>query len=285
MSTFKVLYPVKRAFKGHKVGHAGTLDPDAHGLVIAAVGKATRLLSFLEAEDKCYEFILNLGVETDSYDAEGEITARHDNAAVTMAAVESAFQQFLGEIDQMPPIYSAIKIDGKRACDRVRKGETVTLKTRKITIHSLELLETIDDVPKTEFRIRCNCTKGTYIRSLGFDLGKALGSGAHVSDIKRTAIGASTLDQSVSAEDSALTEHLISPEKLIPQIECITVPDEWLKLLKNGIKIETHKFVTDGMPFKEHQKYFILNEQAELQMYAETDAELLRPKVQLVHEQ
>ncbi|MGL1903783.1 MAG: tRNA pseudouridine(55) synthase TruB [Fibrobacterales bacterium] len=285
ITTFKLLYPVKRFFKkGCKVGHAGTLDPDAHGLVIAAVGKATRLLSFIEAAHKVYEFRLHLGVETDSADATGEVTQTFDNAAVTGSAIEGVLSRFIGEITQTPPVYSAIKIDGKRACDRVRKGEEVTIKSREVTILDLQLIDDDRDALKTEFLFRCHCSKGTYIRSLGVDLGKALGSGAHVSDIKRLAIGESLLDNAVDPESETLDQSLISAEKIISHIPTITLNEKWIRILKNGIKPELNRLELEGIKLGKREKYFILDENGQLQMYAETDQELLRPKVQLTHE-
>src|SRR5690606_16736313 len=120
--------------KGAKIGHAGTLDPAASGLLVVGVGAGTRLLEFLEAMPKRYSFRLNLGLVTDSYDLEGAVMERHDASHITRADVEARLGDFLGEISQTPPVYSAIKIEGKRACDRVRDGETVTLTARTVRI-------------------------------------------------------------------------------------------------------------------------------------------------------
>lgn len=174
-----------------KVGHAGTLDPMATGLLLVATGKATKQLHELQALPKEYEGTLVLGATTPSYDAETEIEETHEWAHITPTQLEQARQRFLGEIDQVPPIFSAIKVDGQPLYKRARRGERIEVAPRKVTIYEFELLQL--QLPHVHFHVACS--KGTYIRSLVHDFGQALGCGAYLSALKRTAIGPYRLEQ------------------------------------------------------------------------------------------
>ncbi len=192
VTSFQALRPVKQVFRGFKIGHAGTLDQDASGLLVVGVGTATRMLSWIEGATKTYEFILHLGVTTDTLDATGEESVDTEFIPTSQAKLESVVQNFLGAIEQIPPQYSALKINGKRASDLVRQGQEVELKSRSVQIFTLEILEEI--VVGQSYRLKCVCSKGTYIRSLGRDIGFSLGTIAYVSDIHRTQIGKCMLD-------------------------------------------------------------------------------------------
>ena len=182
----KVKYAVSRKIKVKKikVGHAGTLDPLATGILIICTGKATKIIETLQAEEKEYQGTFFIGATTPSYDLETEVDETFPTAHIDEALIEKARQSFLGEIDQMPPIFSALKVDGKRAYKSAREGKDVELKTRKITISSLEL---DNNLPELGFKV--SCSKGTYIRSLAYDMGKALDSGAYMSSLRRTRNG------------------------------------------------------------------------------------------------
>jgi len=182
----KVKYAVSRKInvKKIKVGHAGTLDPLATGILIICTGKATKIIETLQAEEKEYQGTFFIGATTPSYDLETEVDETFPTAHIDEALIEKARQSFLGEIDQMPPIFSALKVDGKRAYKSAREGKDVELKTRKITISSLEL---DNNLPELGFKV--SCSKGTYIRSLAYDMGKALDSGAYMSSLRRTRNG------------------------------------------------------------------------------------------------
>jgi len=166
-----------------KIGHAGTLDPDATGVLILGVGRATRLLQYLEALDKTYVATFVLGIETDTQDAAGAVVATADAGHVARGDVEAVLPSFRGDIEQVPPMVSAIKIGGEALYKKARRGETVERPPRPVTIHELEL--TGFDPPT----IRVRCSKGTYIRTLVHDIGRALGVGAHVATLRRTAVG------------------------------------------------------------------------------------------------
>lgn len=183
--------------RDEKVGHGGTLDPFATGVLPICVGEGTKVLQFLLDADKSYEAQLRFGVETDTLDRTGEVVAEHALGALDAAAVESALAQFRGVIEQVPPMYSALKRDGRPLYAYARKGETVERTPRKLTIHELTLL---GFEPPDRARVAIRCSKGTYIRSLAADLGQWLGVGAHLVELRRTASGPFRLDQALTLE-------------------------------------------------------------------------------------
>lgn len=170
-----------------KVGHAGTLDPLATGVMIVVTGKSTRLIEQLQAGEKEYEATLQLGATTPSYDLEHEIDARYPTDHITRQLVEETLPRFLGTIQQIPPAYSAIKIGGERAYQQARRGDAPELKPKTLTITELEILSFNPE--DMTLKIRVVCSKGTYIRALARDIGEALGSGAHLTALRRTRVG------------------------------------------------------------------------------------------------
>jgi tRNA pseudouridine55 synthase len=195
-SSTQALGRVKRIFNAAKGGHAGTLDPLASGVLPIALGEATKTLAHFADGTKEYEFTVRWGIATASDDAEGEVTATSD-ARPTQGSLAAALPAFVGEIDQTPPVYSAIKIDGERAYARARAGEDVAMKSRKVLIHKLELLETPSP---DEARLRLSCGSGTYVRSLARDLAMALGTVGHVTALRRTAVGRFRIESAISLE-------------------------------------------------------------------------------------
>ena len=186
ITSFEVVRRIKRAAGVRRVGHGGTLDPMATGVLPICLGEATKLAAFLLDGDKAYEATLAFGVETDTYDADGAETRRADASAVTEAQVRDALVPFRGPIRQRPPVYSALKRDGRPLYDYARKGEAVEAPERSVVIHDLALLRFEGPAAVT---LGVRCSKGTYIRSLAFDLGRALGPGAHLRALRRTASG------------------------------------------------------------------------------------------------
>lgn len=182
-----------------KVGHAGTLDPLATGVMIICTGRATKRIDSLQQGVKEYVADLALGATTPSFDLETKIDATYPTEHITREAVEVALKQFLGRIEQVPPSYSACKIDGRRAYDMARKGQEVELKPKVLVIDEIELL----DFAPEAIRIRVVCSKGTYIRALARDIGRALGSGAHLTGLRRTRVGDITIDRCLSVEAAA----------------------------------------------------------------------------------
>ena len=238
-TSFKALFPLKRVFCTKRVGHAGTLDLRASGLIIAAIGRATRLLPYIEAKDKCYTFRLHLGYETDTLEWDGEVVEQDAREGViTRAALEAVLPQFIGDIDQVPPNYCAVKINGHRASDLMNRGREIELKPRRIHIESLKVL---DEGLVTEgctgkcfatFDLECNCSKGTYIRSLGRDLARALGTCGCVSMIRRHRIGKVTVDQAVRG-DALTMEHLLPLDQVL-DFPVVRLNDDQVKAVRLG---------------------------------------------------
>ncbi|MFD1294851.1 tRNA pseudouridine(55) synthase TruB [Lutibacter holmesii] len=183
----KIRWHIRQQFgiKKIKVGHAGTLDPLASGLLILCTGKFTKKIEEYQGQIKEYTGEITLGATTPSYDLETEVNETFPTEHITNELIYETTKQFVGEIDQKPPIFSAIKKDGKRLYELARSGETTEIKTRKISISTFEITKI--NLPKVEFRVVCS--KGTYIRSLAFDFGNALNSGGHLTALRRTKIG------------------------------------------------------------------------------------------------
>ena len=199
VTSHDVVARVRRLAGTRKVGHAGTLDPIATGVLVVGVERATRLLGHLMLTEKAYDATIRLGVRTTTDDAEGEVvatTSADDLAAVTADAVRRELGRFVGTISQVPTAVSAIKVDGKRAYQRVREGEQVELKAREVTIHELEVVE----VALPDVRISVRCSSGTYIRAIARDLGEALDVGGHLTALRRTAVGPFGLDRARTLE-------------------------------------------------------------------------------------
>ncbi|RPD97765.1 tRNA pseudouridine(55) synthase TruB [Aureibaculum marinum] len=199
----KLRWAIKQRFniKKIKVGHAGTLDPLATGLLILCTGKFTKKIDEFQAQVKEYTGTFTVGATTPSYDLETEINQHFKIDHITDELILNATQQFIGDIQQKPPLFSALKKDGKRLYELARAGETTEIKLRNINISEFEI--TAINLPKIEFRVVCS--KGTYIRSLAYDFGKALNSGAHLSELRRTKIGNFNVNNAISI-DSFLTE-------------------------------------------------------------------------------
>ncbi len=195
----KLKYILKRKYdlpKKFKIGHAGTLDPLATGLLIICTGKFTKKITEIQAQAKEYTGTITVGATTPSYDLETEVDATFPTEHISEALILETTKQFLGEIDQKPPVFSAIKKDGKRLYEHARAGEEVEIASRKTTIHEFEITRIA--LPEIDFRVKCS--KGTYIRSLAFDFGIALNSGAHLTALRRTKIGDYDVINGVSLE-------------------------------------------------------------------------------------
>ena len=203
-SSFQAVNKLKYALKRHydlpkkfKIGHAGTLDPLATGLLIICTGKFTKRITKIQAQAKEYTGTITVGATTPSYDLETEVDATFPTEHISEALIQETTKQFLGEIDQKPPVFSAIKKDGKRLYEHARAGEEVEIKARKTTIHEFEITRIA--LPEIDFRIKCS--KGTYIRSIAYDFGLALNSGGYLTALRRTKIGNYCVENAVSPED------------------------------------------------------------------------------------
>lgn len=195
----KLKYILKRKYelpKKFKIGHAGTLDPLATGLLIVCTGKFTKKITEIQGQAKEYTGTFTVGATTPSYDMETEINETFPTEHITEALIRETTKQFVGEIDQKPPVFSAIKKDGIRLYEHARAGEEVEILSRKITIHEFEITRIV--LPEVDFRVKCS--KGTYIRSLAYDFGMALNSGGYLSALRRTKIGDYSVENGISPE-------------------------------------------------------------------------------------
>lgn len=197
----KIRYHISQKLKVKKikVGHAGTLDPLATGVMIICTGKATKRIEEFQYHTKEYIATIQLGATTPSYDLEKEIDATYPTEHITREMVEETLKTFIGTIEQIPPAFSACKVDGKRAYEMARSGDEVTLKPKTLVIDEIELLEC--DLTKMEIKIRVVCSKGTYIRALARDIGEALNSGAHLTGLIRTRVGEIKLEDCMKVDD------------------------------------------------------------------------------------
>lgn len=214
MTSHDVVAKLRRGLKLKKVGHAGTLDPMATGVLIVCIGAATRLSEYVMSHRKRYRATIHLGIETDTYDADGEITRQVDASHITRQQIETDLLQFTGDLQQMPPAYSAIKQGGRKLYELARAGQAVELQPRPVSIFALQIVEWT--LPT--FTLDVECSAGTYIRSLAFDLGRVLGTGAHLSGLIRLASGkfqqsdAVTLDQVLASKD--WTKYVVEPHQV-----------------------------------------------------------------------
>ena len=284
-TSFKALFPLKRVFSTKRVGHAGTLDLRASGLIIAATGRCTRLLPFVEAKDKCYSFRLHLGYETDTLEWDGEVVAQDERAVdkasaenctltgprpladecslsdsqpspgqegvilseaersrriqcISREKLEAVLPRFVGDIEQIPPKYCAVKINGVRASDLMERGRNIELKPRKIHIGELKVIgegkvtEGCSGKEFATFDLICECSKGTYIRALGRDIGRALGTYACVSQIRRHRIGNVAVESAVRGED--LTRENLLPVDAVLDFPVVRLADEQVAVIRQG---------------------------------------------------
>jgi tRNA pseudouridine55 synthase len=195
LTSHDVVNRARRATKIRQAGHAGTLDPMATGVLVVCLGQATRVSEYLLGHDKAYHATIRLGVETNTYDADGEVVATREVNA-DRAEVERALAHFVGEIQQVPPMYSAIKRDGQKLYELARQGIEIEREARSVIVHSIDLR----DYHAPDATIDVRCAAGTYIRSIAHDLGAALGTGGHLIDLRRTAAGPFTIDQTIALD-------------------------------------------------------------------------------------
>lgn len=240
MTSHDVVSFLRRNLKIKKIGHTGTLDPMANGVLPIAVGDATRLIQYL-SDDKEYVATVKFGVSTDTYDKEGEIVSTSDKI-VEHAELDDALNQFRGEILQKPPIYSALKKNGKKLYEYAREGKEVEIEARKVTIEKLDLLSLENNVAK----LRVKCSKGTYIRSIAHDLGEVLGCGGHLIGLTRTIAGDFKIENSIelsTIENSENKENFIeNPLNYFSNLEKVELNEnEYLKV-SHGMNFASNKF-------------------------------------------
>jgi tRNA pseudouridine55 synthase len=234
-SSFEVVRRVRRALKVRKIGHAGTLDPFASGLLLLCLGEATKLVPYLMPEPKTYRAVVKLGEETDTQDPTGQVTARSDRLPEP-EDIYGAAARFLGEIEQIPPMYSALHHRGERLYKKARRGETVAVKPRQVTIYQL----TVQEVALPLVTLEVTCSQGTYIRTLAADLGRTLGCGGHLAALRRLAVGFFKVEQAPALEAveemarEELTSRVIPLRDCLPGFQALEVGPEEAKFLRQG---------------------------------------------------
>ncbi len=239
-TSFDVVQKVRHALKVRKAGHTGTLDPMATGVLAICLGDATRVAQYLTDGDKAYEAVIRLGAETDTLDAEGTVTATLPLPQLNRGVLEAALAPFRGVIMQTPPMYSAIKVGGKRLYELARAGEEVERKPREITVYELELR----DFSANEVRVFVKASKGFFVRSLAQDLGRALGSGAHLTALRRVASGPFVIAQAVPlaeviARGAEVVSQLVPADVAIASIPSVMVSEAQVAQVLHGVQVET----------------------------------------------
>ncbi|MFY8255982.1 tRNA pseudouridine(55) synthase TruB [Clostridium perfringens] len=249
MTSFDVVAIVRRVAKMKKVGHTGTLDPAASGVLPVCLGKATKIIDYIMENKKVYRVNLKLGMVTDTYDLEGEVLREEDASHIIKDEILNCINSFLGTIDQVPPMYSALKQNGVRLYELARQGIEVHREARKITIYSIEniKIESNDNI-----QMDVCCSKGTYIRSLCYDIGEKLNVGATMTALERIQNGTFTKEEAINIEDlteELLEKHIISIEKALDSFEKITVNEKFGKLLRNGVKVFDNRMYSEEVEF------------------------------------
>lgn len=241
-----VVAKVRHVLGGGKVGHAGTLDPAATGVLPLLIGRATRIAEYLMEWDKEYVAVLRLGETTDTQDATGRVLARHSNEAITPDAIQAAVARFRGAIEQVPPMYSAVKVSGVPLYKSARAGRTIAREARSVTIHALEILS----MAERDVTLRVACSKGTYIRTLCADIGETLGVGGHLLSLERTRVGPLTINQALTVDDIAMNhalgrlgEQLVSLDRVLSRLPALTVDGPTAERVRHGVPIPTDKIL------------------------------------------
>ena len=263
LSSNGVLQEVKRLYDANKAGHTGSLDPLATGVLPLCFGEATKVSQFLLNSDKKYRARVKLGIRTDSGDSEGRVIDSRSEFVVNRKDVEKALRNFAGEIDQIPPMHSALKVNGVPLYKLARKGETIEREPRRITIYSIELTEFAAD----ELELEIACSKGTYIRTIADDLGQLLGCGAHIIALRRTQAGVFTEQDCVSVETlraekeasgfDQLDQHLIPMDEAVAHLPEVILPGITASHIKNGQAVLVRHLPEEGLVRLYEEEQFI----------------------------
>jgi tRNA pseudouridine55 synthase len=243
ITSFDVVKKVMKICGTKKVGHTGTLDPLAAGVLPICIGRATKIVDYIMSETKIYEAQLKLGVKTDTYDREGKIIHDEENVNLSEKDIIKVFSSFIGEIDQEPPMFSALKVNGKRLYELARQGITVEREKRKVNIFKLEIIDIV--LPFVNFRV--TCSKGTYIRSLCYDIGEKLGVGGTMWSLTRVQTGSFKIANSINLENidrDNVQHHIISIEESLSKYDKISFSSKHERLLLNGVKINNEYLIS-----------------------------------------
>ena len=244
ITSFDAVRIIKRTAKTKKVGHTGTLDPEASGVLPVCIGKATKFVDYLMKEEKVYRVHLKLGIATDTYDREGKVLFTKD-VDLSNETVENTIRSFIGKIQQIPPMYSALKVDGKRLYTLARQGITIEREPREIEIFSIDNLKI--ELPDVFFDVKCS--KGTYIRSLCHDIGEVLGCGGSMWELTRISSGFFNIENSVKLEEldeNNIDKFIIPVDKALWNYPALNLEQKFESLLLNGVSLKDQK-VTTGL--------------------------------------
>jgi tRNA pseudouridine55 synthase len=250
MTSHDVVARVRRATGEQSVGHLGTLDPMATGVLPLLLGKYTRLAQFLNASEKAYAGTIRFGFATDTYDAEGVLAGGVVSPNLSLEKVRAAAARFVGEIEQMPPPFSAKKIEGKPAYKLARAGKTPELKSVRIVVDAFD----IESVEGETARFTMRVSAGGYVRSIAHEMGQALECGAHLASLRRTAAGPFTLEQAVTVDDmdslageQRLEERMVHPRTLLPEMPAVTADEATLARIRNGMQVNLPEYSSAAM--------------------------------------
>ena len=246
MSSFDVVRVVKKVAKTGKVGHTGTLDPEATGVLPVCIGRATKIIDYIMDSEKVYEVTFKLGIRTTTYDLEGEILEERDSSNLKNEDILDVVKGFIGEYSQVPPMYSALKQNGVRLYELARKGIEVEREGRLIKIYNIEDIK----INNPYVSMKVTCSKGTYIRSLCYDIGEKLDVFATMTDLNRAKTSVFSQENSISIND--LTEenienYIVTMEEALSKYEAITVHGKYVKLLVNGVRVADNRFTKDDI--------------------------------------
>lgn len=244
MTSFDVVREVKKICKIKKVGHTGTLDPEAMGVLPVCIGRATKIIDYIMDSEKVYEVEFKLGIRTTTYDLEGEILEERDTSNLNDSEILDVIRSFIGEYSQVPPMYSALKQNGVRLYELARKGIEVEREGRNITIYNIEDIK----INNPYISMKVTCSKGTYIRSLCFDIGEKLGVFAAMTQLERTKTSSFTKENSININElniNNIDENLISIEEALNEYDKIVVADKFAKLLINGVNVFDSRLTKD----------------------------------------
>ena len=242
-TSFDVVRQVRGLLRVKKVGHTGTLDPMATGVLPLCLGEATKVAGFITEGDKAYDAVVRLGSETDTQDAEGKVVAEAPVPALTAPLLEEVLGRFRGTFDQVPPMYSAVKVGGKRLYELARTGEEVERASRQVTVYELVLR----DFNATQLRLSVRCSKGFFVRTLAYDIGRALGCGAHLEGLRRTSSGPFTLAQALpladvaellAKEPAALARRLLPVSEALVDLPAVRVSEDDAARVSHGVPVE-----------------------------------------------
>lgn len=253
MTSFDVVREVRKIAGEKKVGHCGTLDPEACGVLPVCIGKATKIIDYIMDDEKEYVAVLKLGEVTDTYDVEGK-TIRTSEVNVNEVEIKSAVNSFIGNINQVPPMYSALKVNGKKLYELARQGIEIEREARPIKIYNIDILEI--DIPYV--KIKVNCSKGTYIRSLCYDIGEKLGCGAMMTSLERVSTGKFNKENSINIKDLTkenIEENIIPVEQAFLECPKVIANDKFKKLLLNGVAVMDRSFSGNIEKFKLYRVY------------------------------